>query len=129
MTLGMCSSRHYTCSCLVGYMSSGCRYLLRASYDSEGGMKLYKTAHVPCPCTNYVAGHHGIVASVIWNVLVLHVYLSGYICNTCTVCISYPLLIGTLPILYTFYLEYSCTNSTNQITHCEVSKSDRKPCL
>ena len=25
------------------------------------------------------------------------------------------------------YLEYSCTNSTNQITHCEVSKSDRKP--
>ena len=27
------------------------------------------------------------------------------------------------------YLEYSCTNSTNQITHCEVSKSDRKPPL
>ena len=24
-------------------------------------------------------------------------------------------------------LEYSCTNSTDQITHCEVSKSDRKP--
>ena len=48
-----------------------------------------------------------------------HHYISQHDCETAIILPRTVILIA----LFKMHLEYSCTNSTNQITHCEVSKS------